>query len=729
VYLVISRFGDFVICLIRDGRAKLARSRFTKSPNHQITKFVCAAIVLLAAVLAGHAASQDQSQPTFRTGVQVVEVDVRVFGRDGRFVPDLTRDDFELVEDGTAQQIQTVFLVDGAGSRGAGSGETASPPETAAAGRPASPPASARQTWIFMFDLNHLAPAASFDRARRAVEEFVRTRLREGDLAGVVAGTKMVNNRLTSVREELVAAVAGLKPLPDARTRQLEMSREWPRLLNEAEAFLIANENRDAIQRAVMRACAEDQSACRQVPPDNEVRQKARRLVSDFQRATAETLQAVNALASGLAKMAGPKTIVFLTEGFVAQEMEAPLRTVVGQVARAGARVYAIDVRGLNRTGGGIIDQQLASDESGSFAQLDSAEDGPNSLAVDTGGMIIRNENNITRALQTVADDAGRYYVLAYQPVNTAFDGKFRSIEVRVKRNGVRVRSRRGYLALEPSKMLTPRPVTPTPSLASGGARRNEAAAPPHDTTATAAPATATGTVVNPATTTTEAVRLRPDSTERVEMLAAGNTGDAGARARVGWEAYQRGDIEAAIGPLTEAAAASDARPWVLYALGFSQVALGRPADAVASWERVRSAAPEFQDVYVDLADAYVQLSDTTKALAVLREAGNRWPESDEVHNAIGVIHVRRGAIDEAIVSFDKAVKAAPGEALGYLNLGRAYELRYARGRRWVASQRRWVAPEDDRQRAAESYQQCVRLGGPYAAQASEALSRLEWSK
>jgi tetratricopeptide (TPR) repeat protein len=242
--------------------------------------------------------------------------------------------------------------------------------------------------------------------------------------------------------------------------------------------------------------------------------------------------------------------------------------------------------------------------------------------------------------------------------------------------------------------------------------------------------ATTVGTVAESRTASSaDAVRIRPDATSRVESLSSGDTADAGTLANKGWEAYQRGDVESAIGPLAEAAARPDVRPWVLYALGLSQIALGKPVDAAASWERVRQAAPAFQPVYIDLADTYVQLSDTTRALAVLREAESKWPKYDEVHNAIGVIHVRRGALDEAIHAFEQAVASAPNEALGYLNLARAHERRYARGRRWIASQRRWVAPEDDRRRAAEAYRECIKLGGPYATQAAEGLSRLEWSR
>ena len=77
-------------------------------------------------------------------------------------------------------------------------------------------------------------------------------------------------------------------------------------------------------------------------------------------------MTSINALASGLARIPGPKTVVFLSDGFVTQQVETTLRSVVGQTARAGARVYAIDVRGLNRVGNaGIIDQAQVNDEAG----------------------------------------------------------------------------------------------------------------------------------------------------------------------------------------------------------------------------------------------------------------------------------------------------------------------------------------------------------------------------
>lgn len=676
--------------------------------------------------------------PVFRSGVQVIEVDVRVFDRDGRFITDLSREDFEVRENDVAQQLQTLYLV------GEPSGAAALIPAPGAAAaaeaqdRGAPSPASTRQTWIFVFDLNHLAPGSGFDRARAAVTEFIRERFKDGDLAGVVAGSRMVNNRLTSVREELVGAAQSVKPLADSRNRQIELTRGWPRLRDEEEALRIAREDREALGRAVTRACTDDPDACVRVPPDLQIREKARRFQRDMQRAARETLAAINGLASGLARVPGPKTVVFLSEGFVTEEMETTLRTVVGQAARAGARIYAVDVRGLNRgRGAGIIDQEQADDPVGGPAQFDLGEDGPNSLAIDTGGLLIRNENNIGRALDRIARDSGQYYVLGYQPTDANFDGKFRPIDVRVKRAGVRVRARRGYLALEPSKLLVPQlikaPMVGSQAPAGPGLDFPSAEPTPGAGTDATEPHVPTAAidagVPAPAPAVAGTIRLRPDAGRRIAALSEGETIPAAELATEGWEAYQRGDIETAFAAFTRAATDPGVRPWVLYALGLSQAGLGRPLDAVASWERVRQAAPEFEPVYIDLADTYLQLSELTRALGVLRDAEQRWPSDPGIHNGIGVIHVRRGALDEAIAAFSAAAESAPPEPLAYLNLARAYELRYMRGRRYVSSQRRWIAPEDDRRKAMESYRRCVQLGGPYAQPAAEAIARLEWSK
>nr|MDQ3070638.1 VWA domain-containing protein [Acidobacteriota bacterium] len=653
-------------------------------------------------------------------------VDVRVFDAAGRFIANLAREDFEILEDGVPQPLVAISLV-GRDTSPAGAPPTQPPAPT----QPTQPPSS---TWIFFFDINHLTPGSGFERAREALGAFVRDRFREGDLAGVIDGKGMVNGRLTTVRAELVSSIASVKASGDARSRSIQMTREWPRLLNGDEAVRIVDNRREAIEAVVRRACADDPGQCpANADPEPFVREKAQRVVTDMRRAALDTLKTVNALASGLARMTGPKTVVFLSEGFVTAGMETTLGAVVGQIGNAGARVYAIDVRGLNRgRGAGIIDEAAVADAAGAQMGFDTQEDGVNSLAIDTGGMMIRNENNIGRALDTVAADASRYYVLGYQPANIKFDGKYRSIEVRVKREGARVRARKGYLAISPSQMLVPSPMNRNEPEPAPVPVVDPPAPPPPTPAAPVSPPELLAASVE-AASATAVVGLRPDAAARVRELSdadagsgAGSETTAAGRA---WSAYQRGDLEAALPLFTEAAASAGVRPWALYALGLTHAGLGRPRDAIAAWERLRLVAPAYQSVYTDLAATHASLGDLTGALTILRLAAARWPSDPDIHNGIGVIQVRRGALDDAIASFTKATAAAPDHAVTHLNLGRAYELRYARELRYVSSQRRWVAPEEDRKSAAESYERCVALGGPYAKQAAEALSRLQWSK
>jgi len=686
-------------------------------------------LTLLVALflLAIEQSAQPPAPQTFRSATQLVEVDVRVF-QDGRFVGDLKPAEFELTEDGVPQQIRSVLRISARPSPPEGSTPAASPGALASPGAPA-------QVWIFIFDTPHLT-AGTLQRSREAVEAFIETRFRQGDIGGVVVDGRMVNNRLTSDRAELKQAAASVKIPGDLRSRQLEL-REWPRLQDEAEAFMIDRNDRDALQRAVQRACSDDPDQCRMAQPDMQVRAKAQQLVGEYRAATLQTLLVVDTLSKGLARVPGSKTVVFLSEGFVLQDQETQLRQAVGQAARAGAHFYAIDVRGLNRgSNAGLIDQRLADNPMSAPASFDNQADGPNSLAVDTGGLTIRNENNIGRALDAIQKDAGTYYVIAYSPTNNEFDGKYRAIDVKVSRPGVSVRARRGYLAFDPARLVTPKPP------ADAGGAGSEVREPPKPAETKPDPVTieppgassSTTGVPPPASSDprasdvaprTPAVRARVDAGKMA--LALGKETTTTGAAELGWQAYEKGDVETAAKHLGEAAKAADARPWVVYVLGLSQFALRQYDAASDSWERVRRSAPDFEPIYFSLADAYSLRRDEGTAIKVLREAERRWPDDAEVSNAIGVIQVRRGALDAAIESFERATKVAPSDALGYFNLARTHQMRLLKSQRYDRQRETWVGGDEDRRRAIANFTKYLELGGPYEKQAKEALASLNW--
>ena len=643
---------------------------------------------------------------------------MRVF-RDGRFVTDLSASDFRIAEDGVPQAIQSVILV---------GAPTQSAPDTA---QPAASPRSRAAStphpavWLFVFDTTHLTPGP-FQRAREAAGKFVADKWRDGDVGGVVIDGKMANNRLTTDRKELKAAIDASKMPGDLRSRQLEL-REWPRFQDEFEVFRIVDNDQEAIRNAAARACSDDPDACKRGQPDVEIREKARRMSADYLQATNQTLTMVNALCNGLTRVPGAKAVVFFSEGFVIQRMESALRQVTGQAARAGAHFYTIDARGLNKgPGSQIIDQARAGNAAGALGGFDAQADGTNSLAVDTGGIAIRNENNFARALDEIQQDAGTYYVVAYMPANTTFDGKYRAIDVKVSRPDLKVRSRRGYLALPPAAVLSSAAaVSPKPLSEAEGAKadaRSDEAAKSDSLLSRSIPNIETLRTLGRETTN---ATPEPAASASLRMRPGTTTPDS--LAERGWAAYERGDVETAARELGNAATAPDARPWVVYALGLSQFALRQHRDAAQSWERVRRLVPDFEPVYFNLADAYGVQREDGMALSVLRDAEARWPKDPEVANAIGVIHVRRGALDTAIESFARATSVDASDALGYFNLARAHQMRLLKSQRYDRQMERWIGGDEDRRRAIANFEKYLQLGGPYDRQAREALASLSW--
>lgn len=79
-------------------------------------------------------------------------------------------------------------------------------------------------------------------------------------------------------------------------------------------------------------------------------------------------------------------------------------------------------------------------------------------MAEDTGGIAVVNTNDIDAGFARIVRDNSSYYLLGYSPAIEHDDGRFREIEVRVRRPGVSVRARRGYFASEAAR-ATPAPL------------------------------------------------------------------------------------------------------------------------------------------------------------------------------------------------------------------------------------------------------------------------------
>ena len=113
-------------------------------------------------------------------------------------------------------------------------------------------------------------------------------------------------------------------------------------------------------------------------------------------------------------------------------------------VNRNNCSIYAVDPRGLAAfeydVNQGV---SLTTDRTNLTQSIDSLR----VLADNTDGRAIVNRNDLAAGMKQIMRDASGYYLLGYTSTAAPTDGKFHSIDVRVKRPGVEIRSRKGYWA------------------------------------------------------------------------------------------------------------------------------------------------------------------------------------------------------------------------------------------------------------------------------------------
>ena len=110
------------------------------------------------------------------------------------------------------------------------------------------------------------------------------------------------------------------------------------------------------------------------------------------------------------------------------------IRDTASRLASAQVAVYPVDARGLS----------ISTD-------IDSQET-MREMARETGGRAYVNQNEIKTGVLRAFEDESAAYTVGYYPENKKYDGRYRSIKVKVKRDGVDVQNRRGYYAIDPTQ-------------------------------------------------------------------------------------------------------------------------------------------------------------------------------------------------------------------------------------------------------------------------------------
>jgi VWFA-related protein len=163
------------------------------------------AVLTAAAGLIGRAQPPASQLPTFKSGVEYVDVDVVVTDGEGHFVRGLTRDDFEVLEDGRRQEITAFSTVEIPIDR---------EPAALLAPVPVEPDVISNERpfngriYLMVLDDLHTDPVRT-TMVRRAGRQFIERNFGANDLMAVVhtGGRAQASQEFTSDKRLLIAAV------------------------------------------------------------------------------------------------------------------------------------------------------------------------------------------------------------------------------------------------------------------------------------------------------------------------------------------------------------------------------------------------------------------------------------------------------------------------------------------------------------------------------------------
>lgn len=419
-----------------------------------------AGLLLLVSFLAF---AQNQSTPVIRIDVNLVQVDAIVTDSKNRHVSNLTADDFIVLQDGKPQTISNCSYV----ATGTSSAPAISPnprPAGQSPVPPAPPPAlkSAEVRRMFALVVDDLGLSfTSMAYVRDALRKFVDQQMQPGDMAAVIrtsAGLGVLQ-QFTTDKTLLHAAIDGVK---------FSMGRVGVDSFGPVNQIDDPNDVYPVSGHTVGLTPADvDQSTDQ----------------SRTQMFTVETLGAIQYVIDGLRDMPGRKSLVLFSENLQLHDLEpgllAPpmsggggptvfveqitqgMHRLVDAANRASVVIYTIDPRGVQVLSPGAGDRMGRGASKGSADpigavmmdrqdQMFKSQEGLWTLAEETGGLFIHNDNFIDDAIKQAVVDSEGYYLIGYHPAADTFDAKtgqrkFHHLEVTLKKAGLQVRSRGGF--------------------------------------------------------------------------------------------------------------------------------------------------------------------------------------------------------------------------------------------------------------------------------------------
>jgi VWFA-related protein len=404
-------------------------------------------LALTVPVLAQTPAEPELPKLTENVEVRVIDFDVVVTDRRGNFVPGLTRDDFEILENGNPKPISNFYEINDGTPKRVLAGEIGGRIETPAPAAPAVVDEEMKRRIIIYIDNLSLAP---FNRNRvfTDLKSFLKTAMRPGDEAMVATYNRSMKVRVPFTRDSqqvasILDAIAGETGLGIANRSERKSFEER---IREASSY-------------------------------NDALGTARTFASSVEHDLRQSVSSLNALMSTLAGVEGKKILVLASEGFpmqpgrevfqfldeIAREKQwsnmgssmlegmhfdgtNQIQSVAKTANANDITMYTIHAAGLSANSEMSAENARPTSALVSHAAISNTTESMQLMAQMTGGLASVNTNNFADAFKRIQSDLESYYSIGYRAGTERVDRQ-RYLQVRMKsRKDLRVRSRQTFV-------------------------------------------------------------------------------------------------------------------------------------------------------------------------------------------------------------------------------------------------------------------------------------------
>jgi VWFA-related protein len=463
-------------------------------------RFLCATLLFLSLssnlTAQGTAANPANADSVIRVDVRQVLVPVVVTDKKGHSVGGLAPSDFQITEDGVTQEIIafTKEIAPHAGAQPASSGPSGSNPNGAG---PSVTTAAPKHIWIICLDALHTSPA-DFVRARDAINRALGSGSGDGDQFVLVSVGRQLHVLQPATNDA-------------ALIRAKVNSKAFTSLPSESNSVRLASAVNDVRRQMDLycsrcpcgRGISNRQSTCS--VELQRIKQGLDGRSEQFRDYDNAFFAQLNSVIAELAKLDGRRSLILISDGFTlmpgrellatasayvpnspyftadpAMNMQSALTQSLKIATADNIMVSTIDCRGNYTPGarpGGLMDASNAAPGSTGRQEVIARSNAGNAMrggtlleetdskwssvefdngsalaqfAAATGGIYFHDSNDLQKGVHEALDDNRETYVLAYAPKNSAQDGKFREITVKVnsgseKGDTLVVRAKKGY--------------------------------------------------------------------------------------------------------------------------------------------------------------------------------------------------------------------------------------------------------------------------------------------